>query len=287
MSAALLQALIAAGFRPADAGRVTLAVEGMVGKGPATTAAINSQFSRPPGVGYQPVSGKKDTFALYASAPQTNLRDAASGTTFGPGGGALGVNGVSVFDGDIYCSSTAAVENLIVRGDADVADGLEARNMVASRTLAVGTAMGVSQEAVTVTVPLVAASTLSVAGSSTLNVQTTLTGRIDIQGQVFWQGAQNPAVVNLLTAAVPNNDNTVTLFPNAVTVLSNHGQGAPTKLKYEFLPTTKSITYVTKVVFDHETCSITTTTETIDVVTAVKVDDVWKAGDVKVSFTDP
>jgi hypothetical protein len=287
VSAELMQSLIAAGIQTDHAVRVAKAVAAMVGAGPAGTEAQTTQFSRPLGAGYQLTPGTPAAFSLYTSAPNTHLKDVASGTAFGPGGGALGVRGVSVFDGEIYCSETVACQDLAVRGDAAIRGGVTSVDLAASGSLGVAGAMAVSSEAAVVTVPLSVESRLSVSGGATLHTQTTLTGKIDIQGAVFWRGPQQPAVVSLMSVALldANDESTIAIAPRTVTVLSDHGQGRPTTFKYEFIPTTKTITYVTEAVFDAETCEITTKTETIDVVTAVEVDKVqgiWHAGDVKI-----
>lgn len=250
----LLQALIAAGLRPAAAGRVASAIQDVATRGTANTATTNSRFSRPAGSGFQVVAGSPESFALFASAIGTTLNLDGTQTLFGPGGGALGVSGVSVFDGDIYCSSTGAFGSLAVEGGVQVGGSLAARDVAAGVTLSCGSAAQFSGESATITVPLSLDGDLSVAGQAAFNDDVTLNQQLSINGNVVWgQQARVPANVPVITA-IGADGNAVLLTPGQVAVLNDFGRGRQQKLTYEIVPITKQITDLIE--FDEETCTI-------------------------------
>lgn len=247
----LLQALIAAGLRPSAASRLAAAIQDVATPGPAT---VNSRFARPAGSGFQVVSGSPESFALFASAAGTYLDLDGPQSLFGPGGGALGVSGVSVFDGDIYCSSGGAFASLLVSGSVRVAGGVLATDIAASSTLGCGTAARFSGLSANITVPLAIEGDTSVAGAATFNNDVTLNQQLSINGNVTWGGqARVPANVPVLTAVAADGDS-VLLFPGQVAVLNDFGRGRQRKLKYEIVAVTKQITDLIE--FDEETCTI-------------------------------
>jgi hypothetical protein len=252
----LLPALIAAGLRPADATRIDAAVRSLAAQGNSSPGQSNSVFSRPAGVGFQPVSGSRDTFALYASASGTYTREAGNQTTFGPGGGALGVDGVSVFGGDVYCSSLGSFESMAVRSDLAVAGACVARDITAGRTMQCGGSLAVTPQLVRASVPLTVDSSVSVAGGVRLDGDTTLNGRLAINGRVVWGGLARVPFdgLQVLTAAVANGGDTLSMTPTTVSVLNNFGQGRARDFKYELVPVVAPITDLIE--FDPDTCTI-------------------------------
>lgn len=249
----LLQALIGAGIRPSAASRLARAIQDAASQGTAAVPAQNSLFTRGAGVGYQPVSGDQATFALFASAPGTHLSLGGDPALFGPGGGALGVNGVSVFDGDIYCSSGGAFASLTVSESVAVAGGVTATQISATTALTCGEALQVDQESVEITVPVTATDDLTVNGAAIFNNDVTLNQQVNIVGNVVWANRLRvPAQVQVLSSILGNND-TLTVTPAQVDVMNLRG-GQAKNFKYELVPVTKAITDLVE--FDPELCAI-------------------------------
>lgn len=252
----LLQALISSGMKPAAASRVAAAISRVASQGAASQQQRSASFSRPKGVGFQPVSGDKDTFALYASAAGTYYTVGNDNTLFGPGGGALGVDGVSVFNGDIYCADSGSFGGMAVRGNLAVGGSAVATTITAGAGLACGSAMTVSALEASFSVPVRASATLAVSGDATLDGDATLNGPLAINGPVVWGGLNRVPFdgLTVLTAAVANGGDTLSLTPTTVSVLNNFGQGKARDVKHEFIGEAYALTDLIE--FDAEACEI-------------------------------
>lgn len=265
MNPDLIPALMAAGMSAAVAQRVANAITTPV----KASQSTNAQFVRQPGTGYQEVAGDKNAFAVYASAANTELSDGANGYVFGPGGGALGVSGVSVFDGDVYCAGTTAVGDLAVDGDASVSGTLASQYIAAGLGLACEGAVEASREGVFLTAPVHVQEDLDVRGQSLLNGPITLNGQLDINGNVLWgNNFRSPLAVNVLTAVnLAGGD--VVFTPSTVAVLNDFGQPGGLQLHWAFTPTTKSL--LDLIEFDAENCKLALKDGAVNVVTAGEI----------------
>lgn len=252
----LMQAILGAGIKPGQASRLASAISDVAAAAGTKNNTRGTQFSLPKGVGFYPVTGGKDNFALHVSAPDTHADSVQGGTVFGPGGGALGVSGVSVFDGDMYCEDTGSFGNLESRADLSVTGHARATTAEIGRRMECAGSLSVSPQSVQCTTPLQALSSASVAGECTLNGAVAVNAPITLNGQVTW-GNVNRVPFDGLTAYTAVDvlgDDTITMIPTVVAVLNNFGQGAARKFKHTL--DTKSYAITDLIEFDPETCGI-------------------------------
>lgn len=252
----LMQALLGAGISPGAASRLASAITDAAASAAARNNTRGTQFSLPAGVGFYPVAGGKDNFALHVSAPNTYTDSVPGGVVFGPGGGALGVSGVSVFDGDMYCEDAGSFGNLESRGDMAVAGHAKITTAEIGRGMECAGSLSVSPETVQCTAPLKAHSSVSVSDACTLNGPVAVNAQITLGGPVVWGGV-NRVPFNGLTAysavGVLGTD-TITMIPTVVAVLNNFGQGAARNFKHTL--DTKSYALTDLIEFDADNCKI-------------------------------
>lgn len=252
----LVQAILGAGIKPGAASRLASAISDVASSAGAKNNTRGTQFSLPKGVGFYPVTGGKDNFALHVSAPGTYTEANQGKTLFGPGGGALGVDGVSVFNGDIYCEEAGSFGDLQSRGDLEVYSHMATKTAEVGRQLECAGSLSVSTSAVECHTPLRAGSSVAVSGECSLNGAVAVNAPISLNGQVIWGGVNRAPFDGLLvySAAGLDGTDTVLLRPSVVSVLNHFGQGRDHKLKYELDGKKYAITDIIK--FDPETCSI-------------------------------
>lgn len=252
----LLQALLGAGIKPGAAARLASAITDVAGSVGTKTNTRGTQFTLPKGVGFYPVSGSKDNFALHVSAPDT-YADAGDGrTVFGPGGGALGVDGVSVFNGDLYCEDAGSFGNLQSRGDMAVAGHMAAGTAQIAKAMTCAGVLSVDRNAVQCTAPLDALAGASVSGQCSLNGNVDVNAQITLNGPVMWGGVNRVPFDGLLvySAAGLDGTDTVVMEPTVVAVLNNFGQGQSRKFTYAFEGQSYALTDLIE--FDPENCEI-------------------------------
>lgn len=252
----LMQALLGAGIKPGAASRLASAITDAAASAAARSNTRGTQFSLPQGVGFYPVAGSKNNFALHVSAPDTHTDSVQGGAVFGPGGGALGVSGVSVFDGEIYCEDAGSFGDLESRGDLSVTGHAKATTAEIGRRMECAGSLSVSPQSVQCTAPLQARSSASVAGECTLNGAVAVNAPITLNGQVTW-GNVNRVPFDGLTAYTAVDvlgDDTITMIPTVVAVLNNFGQGAARKFKHTLDATSYALTDLIE--FDPENCNI-------------------------------
>lgn len=257
----LMQALLGAGISPGAASRLASAITDAAAAAAARNNTRGTQFSLPSGVGFYPVAGSKSNFALHVSAPNTYTDSIPDGVVFGPGGGALGVSGVSVFDGEVYCEDAGSFGGLESRGDMAVAGHAAITTAEIGRQLECAGSLSVSQQSVQCTAPLKALSGASVSGDCALNGAVAVNAPISLNGPVNWPGhlglpqARVPFDgLTVYSAAGIDGTDTVLLTPTVVAVLNNFGQGQARKFKYAFEGKSYAITDLIE--FDPEDCKI-------------------------------
>lgn len=252
----LMQALLGAGVKPGAASRLASAIADVAASAGAKSSTRGTQFSLPNGVGFHPVSGSKDNFALHVSAPGTYADSGRDTAVFGPGGGALGVEGVSVFNGDVYCADAGSFGGLESRSDLTVAGHADAATVEIGRQLECAGALSVSQRAVECKAPLEALSAASVDGQCTLNGDVAVNAPISLNGPVTWGGVVRAPFNGLLaysSVGVLGAD-TITMTPTVVAVLNNFGQGNARNFKHTFEGQTYALADL--IGFDPEACAI-------------------------------
>jgi hypothetical protein len=251
----LMQALLGAGISPGAASRLAPAIADAAAAAAARNNTRGTQFSLPAGVGFYPVAGGKDNFALHVSAPNTYTDSVPGGVVFGPGGGALGVSGVSVFDGDMYCEDAGSFGNLESRGDMAVAGHAKITTTEIGGRMECAGSLSVSPEAVQCTAPLRALSSVSVSDACTLNGPVTTNAQITLKGPVIWDRVNRvPFNMTVYSAVGVLGTDTITMTPTVVAVLNNFGQGAARNFKHTL--DTKSYALTDLIEFDAENCKI-------------------------------
>jgi hypothetical protein len=251
----LMQALLGAGISPGAASRLAPAITDVAAAAAARNNTRGTQFSLPAGVGFYPVAGGKDNFALHVSAPNTYTDSVPGGVVFGPGGGALGVSGVSVFDGDMYCEDAGSFGNLESRGDMAVAGHAKITTTEIGGRMECAGSLSVSPEAVQCTAPLRALSSVSVSDACTLNGPVTTNAQITLKGPVIWDRVNRvPFNMTVYSAVGVLGTDTITMTPTVVAVLNNFGQGAARNFKHTL--DTKSYALTDLIEFDAENCKI-------------------------------
>lgn len=251
----LMQALLGAGISPGAASRLASAITDAAAAAGARSNTRGTQFSLPAGVGFYPVAGGKDNFALHVSAPNTYTDSVPGGVVFGPGGGALGVSGVSVFDGDMYCEDAGSFGNLESRGDMAVAGHAKITTTEIGRRMECAGSLSVSPGAVQCTAPLQALSSVSVSDACTLNGPVTTNAQITLKGPVVWDRVNRvPFDMTVYSAVGVLGTDTITMTPTVVAVLNNFGQGAARNFKHTL--DTKSYALTDLIEFDAENCKI-------------------------------
>lgn len=265
MNPDLIPALVAAGISAAAAQRIATAINTPV----RSSQAPNSQFVRQVGTGYQDVTGDKNAFAVYASAANTELVAKNDGYVFGPGGGALGVFGVSVFGGDIYCSGSVVVGGLVADGDADVSGTLTSQYITAGVGLECYGAMSATRDGVVFSAPVSVQDNLDVRGQALMTGPVTLNGQVELNGNVWWgNNFRAPLAIDVLTAAnLVGGD--VVFTPTTVAVLNNFGNPGGLQLNWAFTPTTKSL--LDLIEFDAENCKLALKPGAVNVVTGGEI----------------
>lgn len=228
MNSEVLQALISAGIRPADAGRLATAIDSAYSSGQQT-----SSFSRPEGVGLQ-ADSTPDRFALYASAPGTSLagEDSQGRTLYGPGGGALGVKGATVLDGDLYSSGAAQVNSLSSQTNINAVGGITSSTASFTDSLQVSDRVSLSDSGVISSVPVVSQSTLVSNTNSQFYGDTVFQGGVSLTDQHLIGGVEvSPTSVQVL-GAIAAKDNKLFVLPLELGVSASHGTGVPSTLEF-------------------------------------------------------
>lgn len=257
----LMQAILGAGIKPGAASRLASAIADVASSAGAKQNTRGTQFSLPKGVGFHPVTGGKDNFALHVSAPDT-YTDADQGkAVFGPGGGALGVDGVSIFNGDLYCEDAGTFGNLQSRGDLAVYGHMASKTAEVGREFECAGSLSVSPGSVECHSPLLAGSSVAVSGECTLNGAVAVNAQISLNGPVRWPGNLGVPLarvpfdgLTVYSAAGLDGTDTVLLTPTVVAVLNNFGRGQTRKFKYAFEG--KSYALTDLIEFDPEDCKI-------------------------------
>lgn len=271
MNSGILQALIAAGIRPAEAGRLATAIAEAYSPGPAT-----SSFTKSPGAGLQSDS-TPDRFALYASAPGTEVfdDDPQGRTLFGPGGGALGVKGASLMDGDLSVYGQARAGGVSSDTDIRAAGGISASTASFRDSLEVSNSVSISDRGLISTAPVVSQSTLVSGTSSQFGGDTVFTGDVSFPSHSFVGGVEvAPATVQVLgvmTAA----DGKLLMLPVEMDVLSSHGTGVPSTFEFVVSGLSASVDTATGINLTPSSSafltSVTPTTKTIGTPTGVDI----------------
>ena len=271
MNGGILQALIAAGIRPADAGRLATAIDAAYSPGPAT-----SSFTKRAGVGLQ-TDSTPDRFALYASAPGTEVfgDDPQGQTLFGPGGGALGVTGASLMDGDLSVSGQSRAGSVSSATDIRVGGGISASTASFADSMQVGGRVSVSDRGFISTAPVVAQSTLVSSTNAQLSGDTVFFGGVSLPSQPSVGGVEvAPTTVQLL-GAVAAAGNQLFVLPVEVDVLASHGTAVPSTFAFGVSGFSASVNTATGVSLTQGTAdfltSVTPTTTSLPIPTGVTV----------------
>lgn len=271
MNSEVLQALIAAGVRPADAGRLATAIDSAYKSGPAT-----SSFTKDAGVGLQ-ASQTPDRFALYASASGTSLagEDSQGRTLYGPGGAALGVTGASLLDGDLAVTGNAQVGHLRSETNLQVAGEIASSTASFRDTLQVSDRVSVSDRGLVSSAPVVSQSTLVSNTNSQLSGDTVFLGAVSLPSQQNVGGVEvAPTTVQVL-GAVAGGGNTVFFMPVEIDVLSSHGTGVPSAFAFEVSGFSAAINTATGVNLSQDTAafltSVTPTTTNLPIPSNVTI----------------
>lgn len=286
----IIDALVSCGLPPSGASRAEKAVQ------KAATAAATRFFSRP-------YTGKPDSargdFALTASAPGTSLVKGSASR-----GGALNVDGLAVFDGDITVSKDIAADGKAAFGSVNVRTVLAAQKAHVDRIEIPGCAILTGTSA-TFHKKIEAFGPIVSNGENKFSGPNTFNGQLKISGKVDWNGPRNPVNVGLISFLRAPNDTSESLpggivasnlevgvlnskaepsrlgliaemtggiapLPTLVSITpSASGVSFPLNISVnaQFNATTEVITFLTGASFDPETCSIAYTTGTASVVT--------------------
>lgn len=248
MTASVMQALLGAGISPADASRISLAMDAAYGPPPASST--KQQYSG---------EARADAFALFSSSPSSQL--VGSGPEYTGGPAALGVRGLAHFSGQIYASSTAYVGGLSVVGDAAVSMSVSAKKGTFSDGVSVPGGASITPEAMSVSAPLVASGGLVSKGGAQFSGSNLFDGPVTLAGPVNWGGERRPATVEVLSFASASG-NVVRLGRQQISVLHDHGDASPGSLTFS-LASLVATSVITKVGFDATACAVTASGTTV------------------------
>lgn len=260
----LLQALISAGIAPVQAQRLAESIR------KAARDEQKSYFTAAARPGSHAAPGSQEAFALYASAPATYDPESK---TFGAGAAAFGVSGLALLDGQLAVRGDSYVGSLYADGSV-TASGVGAKK-VTCEEVGVRRAADIKPSGVVIHSPLTAESTFVSRQGGHFAGFNTFDGPVVISDRVFWNGGERkPAAIDIPYKFATAAPNIVSVQRRRVAVLNDYG-AAPVSQSMNFSITAASaspsiagsvqlfgstVSVVTGVTFNPDTCQLSTTT---------------------------
>lgn len=215
MNREVLQALLAAGIRTDVASRLASAIDQAY-----RPSAANSQFSADASPAIFPDGSDADRFALHASGPASLVR---GGPTFGRGKAALGVSGLAVINGEVYCTGGIRAQALTASNGITAGGVISAENATVSEGFIVQNALNVSPVGVIASAPVVCQGVLVSQRLAQFNGPAVVNGPLSILGPVNWKGQRNPAQVGVISFVNANGTSVLNVVRREVAVLNDYG----------------------------------------------------------------